>query len=151
MLDYAVSGLANGLEQWLSARFTLVKCSWAIICARTPARRSQRRLSELSLRLTKSMAIDLERRQQAIANIGRLLDANSFERVLDRGFALVTDQRGCRSNDRQNCQNMLMPLSALLMASVTQHLIRCAARQARVQNPSLHAARSAPERFVLSL
>ena len=40
------------------------------------------------------MAIDLERRQQAIENIGRLLDANSFERVLDRGFAFVTDQRG---------------------------------------------------------
>ena len=40
------------------------------------------------------MAIDLERRQQAVANVGRLLDANSFERVLDRGFALVTDQRG---------------------------------------------------------
>ena len=40
------------------------------------------------------MAIDLERRQQAAANLGRLLDSNSFERVLDRGFALVTDQCG---------------------------------------------------------
>ena len=40
------------------------------------------------------MAIEIERRQQAIANIGRLLDANSFERVLDRGFAVVTDQQG---------------------------------------------------------
>ncbi|MGB2468934.1 MAG: exodeoxyribonuclease VII large subunit, partial [Candidatus Puniceispirillaceae bacterium] len=51
-------------------------------------------LSELSLRLTKSMALDLERRQQATDNVGRLLDANSFKRVLDRGFALVTDLHG---------------------------------------------------------
>ena len=95
MLDYAVSGLANGLEQWLSAR--ALRLSYAAGRLFAPERQlaeAKGALSELSLRLTKSTVIDLERRQQAVANIGRLLDANSFERVLDRGFALVTDQRG---------------------------------------------------------
>ena len=95
MLDYAVSGLANGLEQWLSARaLRLSNVAGRLFAPERQLAEAKGALSELSLRLTKSMAIDLERRQQAIANIGRLLDANSFERVLDRGFALVTDQRG---------------------------------------------------------
>ncbi|MGB0196769.1 MAG: exodeoxyribonuclease VII large subunit [Candidatus Puniceispirillaceae bacterium] len=95
MLDYAVSGLANGLEQWLSARaLRLSNAAGRLFAPERQLAEAKGTLSELSLRLTKSMAIDLERRQQAIANIGRLLDANSFERVLDRGFALVTDQRG---------------------------------------------------------
>ena len=95
MLDYAVSGLANGLEQWLSARaLRLSIAAGRLFAPERQLAEAKGTLSELSLRLTKSMAIDLERRQQAIANIGRLLDANSFERVLDRGFALVTDQRG---------------------------------------------------------
>ena len=95
MLDYAVSGLANGLEQWLSARaLRLLNATGRLFPPERQLAEAKGALSELSLRLTKSMTIDLERRQQATANIGRLLDANSFERVLDRGFALVTDQRG---------------------------------------------------------
>jgi len=95
MLDYAVSGLANGLEQWLSARaLRLSNAAGRLYPPERQLAEAKGRLSELSLRLTKSMAIDFERRQQAVANVGRLLDANSFERVLDRGFALVTDQRG---------------------------------------------------------
>ena len=95
ILDYAVSGLANGLEQWLSARaLRLSKADGRLFPPERQFAEAKGALSELSLRLAKSMAIDLERRQQAIANIGRLLDANSFERVLDRGFALVTDQQG---------------------------------------------------------
>ena len=33
-------------------------------------------------------------RQQQLDALAKLLDANSFERVLDRGFALVTDAAG---------------------------------------------------------
>ena len=95
MLDYAVSGLANGLEQWLSARaLRLSNVAGRLFAPERQLAEAKGALSELSLCLTKSIAIDLERREHAIANIGRLLDANSFERVLDRGFALVTDQRG---------------------------------------------------------
>ena len=95
MLDYTVSGLANGLEQWLSARaLRLSNAAGRLFPPERQLAEAKGALSELNLRLTKSMAIDLECRQQAIANIGRLLDANSFERVLDRGFALVTDQQG---------------------------------------------------------
>ena len=95
MLDYAVSGLANGLEQWLAARS--LRLSHTAGRLHPPERQlaeAKAGLSELSLRLTKSMALDLERRQQATDNVGRLLDANSFKRVLDRGFALVTDLHG---------------------------------------------------------
>ena len=95
MLDYAVSGLANGLEQWLAARS--LRLSHTAGRLHPPERQlaeAKAGLSELSLRLTKSMALDLELRQQATDNVGRLLDANSFKRVLDRGFALVTDLHG---------------------------------------------------------
>ena len=95
LLDYAVGGLANGLEQWLSARaLTLSKASARLFPPERQLAEAKGILSELSLRLTKSMMIDLERRQQFTANIGRLLDSNSFERVLDRGFVLVTDREG---------------------------------------------------------
>jgi len=95
MLDYAVSGLANGLEQWLSVRaLRLSNAAGRLYPPERQLAEAKGRLSELSLRLTKSMAIDLERRQQAVEHVGRLLDANSFERVLDRGFALVTNQHG---------------------------------------------------------
>ena len=95
MLDYAVSGLANGLEKWLSAR--VLRLSNAAGRLYPPERHlaeAKGHLSELSLRLKKSIAIDLERRQQAVEHVGRLLDVNSFERVLDRGFALVTNRHG---------------------------------------------------------
>ena len=36
----------------------------------------------------------LAQRQQKLDNLKKLLDANSFERVLDRGFALVTNNYG---------------------------------------------------------
>jgi exodeoxyribonuclease VII large subunit len=95
MLDYATSGLVNALEQWLSARaLRLSNAAGRLFPPERQLAEAKGVLSELSLRLVKSTAIDLERRQQAVSNIGRLLDANSFERVLDRGFALVTDRNG---------------------------------------------------------
>ena len=110
MLDYAVSGLANGLEQWLSARALQVsRAAGRLFPPERQLGEVTGTLSELSSRLTKSMAIEIERRQQAIANIGRLLDANSFERVLDRGFALVTDQHGVPVKRSAELREMPMP------------------------------------------
>jgi len=52
------------------------------------------RLSQIGQRFEQQFAIGLANRQQRLDNISKLLDANSFERVLDRGFTLVTDAAG---------------------------------------------------------
>lgn len=90
-LDYAVISLANGLEKWLAARsLRLSNAAGRLYPPERQLAETNSHLSELGLRLKKSIALDLERRQRTVINVGRLLDANSFERVLDRGFALVT-------------------------------------------------------------
>ncbi len=94
-LDFALARLTNGLEQWLSKR---ALCLSRVVGHLHPPERqiseANGRLSELSLRLKKAMSNDFERRQQLADSVGRLLDANSFKRVLDRGFALVTGADG---------------------------------------------------------
>jgi exodeoxyribonuclease VII large subunit len=52
------------------------------------------RLSQIGQRFEQQFATGLANRQQRLDNISKLLDANSFERVLDRGFTLVTDAAG---------------------------------------------------------
>jgi exodeoxyribonuclease VII large subunit len=52
------------------------------------------RLSQTGQRFEQHFATGLANRQQRLDNVARLLDANSFERVLDRGFTLVTDAAG---------------------------------------------------------
>jgi exodeoxyribonuclease VII large subunit len=52
------------------------------------------RLSQIGQRFEQHFATSLANRQQRLDNISKLLDANSFERVLDRGFTLVTDAAG---------------------------------------------------------
>ena len=61
----------------------------------------ERRLGEvgaqtahLSTRLSGAMQQVISAQTQRVETIGKLLDANSFERVLERGFALVTDGDG---------------------------------------------------------
>ena len=61
----------------------------------------ERRIAEVSAQLGNfegrlSQIIDhkLNLQQAALDQAGRLLAANSFERVLDRGFALVSDENG---------------------------------------------------------
>jgi len=95
MLDYAVAGLTNGLEQCLGARtLRLSHASGRLYPPERQLAEAKGQLSELNLRLSKAVSIDLDRRGQSLQNLGRLLDANSFERVLDRGFALVTNADG---------------------------------------------------------
>jgi exodeoxyribonuclease VII large subunit len=52
------------------------------------------RLSQIGQRFEQHFVTSLANRQQRLDNISKLLDANSFERVLDRGFTLVTDAAG---------------------------------------------------------
>lgn len=52
------------------------------------------KLQHLENRNHSAMVRKLEKADSQFAQLGRLLEANSFERVLDRGFALVTDAEG---------------------------------------------------------
>ena len=50
--------------------------------------------TRLSDRLASTFGQMIERREQALNSAGKLLDAHSFQRVLDRGFALVINAEG---------------------------------------------------------
>ena len=51
-------------------------------------------VSVLDRRLAHSLSAVLERSDNRLNQAARLLAANSYQRVLDRGFALVTDEAG---------------------------------------------------------
>ena len=94
-LDSLLSGLAARLEQRLSG--------WQLQLARLGDRLPQpaRQLAEAGQRMIAASgrieaALDrlLAKSEQDISAASRLLSANSFERVLERGFVLVTDQAG---------------------------------------------------------
>ena len=94
-LDYALGGLFRGLDQWLSAR--ALRLSGLVGRLQPPATKlaeAAGRLSQIGQRFEQHFATGLANRQQRLDNIAKLLDANSFERVLDRGFTLVTDAAG---------------------------------------------------------
>ena len=94
-LDYALGGLFRGLNQWLSVRTVrLLGLAGRLLPPETKIAEAQGRLSQLSQRFDQQLANGLTQRQQKLDNLLKLLDANSFERVLDRGFALVTDNDG---------------------------------------------------------
>ena len=94
-VDLAVAGLERGLQRCLSAAEIRVTDLGARL--RPPERQLAEvgaELAGLDTRLHQQIEIQLDRRRVALASAARLLDANSFERVLERGFALVTTPEG---------------------------------------------------------
>ena len=94
-VDLAVAGLERALQSRLSA------AALRVTDLRARLRPPERRLAEvraelagLESRLDQQIDIQLDRRRVALDSAARLLDANSFERVLERGFALVTTPEG---------------------------------------------------------
>lgn len=55
---------------------------------------TQQKLTHLNKRHDNAVLRQLEKSENKLDQFARLLNANSFERVLDRGFALVTDTQG---------------------------------------------------------
>jgi len=95
ILDYALGGLVRGLDRWLSARAVrLSGLAGRLQPPETKLVAANGRLSQISQRFGQHLENGLSQRQQKLDNLVKLLDANSFERVLDRGFALVTDKIG---------------------------------------------------------
>jgi exodeoxyribonuclease VII large subunit len=90
-VDLAVAGLERGLQQRLSAAALRLTDLGARL--RPPERRFAEvaaELGNLGSRLDHAMGLQLDRQGAALEQSGRLLEANSFQRVLERGFALVT-------------------------------------------------------------
>ena len=90
-VDLAVAGLERGLQQRLSAAALRLADLGARL--RPPERRFAEvaaELGNLGSRLDHAMGLRLDRQGAALDQSGRLLEANSFQRVLERGFALVT-------------------------------------------------------------
>ena len=94
-VDLAVAGLDGGIERRLSTA--------ALSLANTASRLRppERRLAEVGAslagiggRMTQIIDHQISLREAALGQASRLLDANSFERVLDRGFALVAGADG---------------------------------------------------------
>ena len=94
-LDYAVAGLVSGLDKWLSARaIRLTALAGRLRPPDVHLSATAARLGQAVQRLDQQADMLVPARQQRLDVAAKLLDANSFERVLDRGFALVTDAAG---------------------------------------------------------
>jgi exodeoxyribonuclease VII large subunit len=94
-LDLALAGLDRGLERRLSD--LLLRVSGLAARLRPPERLIAGFGSDLGNfggRLNQAATGFLDRQTAALDSAARLLSANSFERVLDRGFALVTTPDG---------------------------------------------------------
>lgn len=94
-VDLAVAGLDGGIDRRLSTA--------ALSLANTASRLRppERRLAEVGAslagiggRMAQIIDHQISLREAALGQASRLLDANSFERVLDRGFALVAGADG---------------------------------------------------------
>ncbi len=94
-LDLAIAGLNNALDTKLTG------CELRLAGLAGRLRPPERQLAEVGAeiakqreRLAQLMDHQLAKRAQSLDALEKLLQANSFERVLERGFALVTDGSG---------------------------------------------------------
>ena len=95
MLDYALAGLNTSLERVMAARrLDLSGLAGRLRPPETKLAEMSGHFTQLSDRLANRFGQMIERHEQAVKSAGKLLDAHSFERVLDRGFALVIDADG---------------------------------------------------------
>jgi len=94
-VDLAAAGLDRGIDRRLSD--AALRLSHSAARLRPPEARLAEvgaALASLGGRLAQVMDHQFSLRRAALDQASRLLDANSFERVLDRGFALVTAADG---------------------------------------------------------
>jgi exodeoxyribonuclease VII large subunit len=96
-LDHLSSRLDGGLTVWLERKKGQVRELSARLSPRTLARRivdSGRIVSGLSERLVNTGGKITQERVKALGGLSALLDSLSFERVLERGYAVVFDGKG---------------------------------------------------------
>jgi exodeoxyribonuclease VII large subunit len=96
-LDGLSTRLDAGLSNWLQQRASLVKELAAKISPRPLMQKisdAQRHINNLAERLVNTEHKILKERAQKLHNLSSLLESLSFERVLERGYAVVFDGAG---------------------------------------------------------
>lgn len=96
-LDLAAARLDHGLAQWLTRKRGQLSAAAAGLSPRAltaPVREGQRALTRLDDRLRLAPGRIVKEPQQRLAAATALLQSLSFERVLDRGYAVVFDPKG---------------------------------------------------------
>lgn len=96
-LDLAATRLDHSLTQWLSRKSAQLSALSGALSPRAliaPLKEGQRALTRLDDRLRLAPVRMLKDPQQRLAAASALLQSLSFERVLDRGYAVVFDGKG---------------------------------------------------------
>ncbi len=96
-LDHLSSKLERGLAVWIERRAAKLRELSAKLSPQALKRQvadQQRLIKGLAERLANAGLKGLKEKQQRLQHLSSLLETLSFERVLDRGFALVTDAQG---------------------------------------------------------
>lgn len=94
-VDMAAGALQSAIVSHIqSARLRLARLGERIITPQVQISTISARLGRAGERLDTLLTRQLERAVSRLSQAERLLAANSFERVLERGFALVTDSNG---------------------------------------------------------
>jgi exodeoxyribonuclease VII large subunit len=96
-LDNLSARLDMGLQSWLDRRAARVKELAANISPRALRQKiadAGRHIRSFSERLVNTEGKILKDRQRQLHNLSSLLESLSFERVLERGYAVVRDARG---------------------------------------------------------
>ena len=94
-LDMALTNLVRFTERRLyDKRQSLEQTASRLVAPHVQLAKMTRRFDAASDKLTPLVSQRYERAQTRFENAARLLEANSFGRVLERGFALVRDNEG---------------------------------------------------------
>lgn len=96
-LDLAATRLDHGLTQWLTRKRAQLGAAAAGLSPRAltaPLKEGQRALTRLDDRLRLAPARIMKDPQQRLAAAAAMLQSLSFERVLERGYAVVFDGTG---------------------------------------------------------
>ena len=93
-LDDWSERLENGLRSWLGQRYSrLAELSAGLISPKPMIEQGARALQSESRALTVAGRNFIKHRNDRLKNLAGLLESYSFERTLDRGFALVKDEQ----------------------------------------------------------
>lgn len=96
-LDHLSSKLDMGLKNWLERRSAILKTLSAKLSVQPIVKQidnNRRMVNVLGERLVNTERKILHERTVKVKNLGAMLESLSFERVLERGYAVVSDAQG---------------------------------------------------------
>lgn len=96
-LDHLSSRLDTGLQNWLqrrSAKLNELSAKLSPLSLARQVKDMQRFISGMGERLAQTERKILHERTVTLKNLGAMLESLSFKRVLDRGYAVIRDEKG---------------------------------------------------------